>query len=306
MKIHKRIFAYSCLLIFAVVLLSAHAEADKDKYVLALNVKSNAGMDGQTRVVFTDVAKIFSRESGRNLVVKFYTDTNELMSDIRKKSVDMLFFSDMQVNYNLIKQKKMTPFISMKLFGKEGHRACLYAKKKNNYKNINDLKGKRVITYRDSLDAYYTLRKLTKGTPPENVFSLKTSPNAFSMIYALGLDDADAIYINEFNVEYFKMTNPGPVKDIAQIACSEAVPNWAVMKSPDLPDDFARALQSFMINAPRNEALKQYRPMMKQVAMSYNIVTAENFKSLVALIDEGKKLGWDKDYETWMRYQKSE
>ncbi len=299
----------SCLIVVAFIvtaaLLSATAAAAKDKYILALCLKSSAGIDGQYKAVFTDVAKAFTQETGVELQVKHYNEIDKFVADVNKNLIDIAFTTDMVTRYELTKQNKLIPFVSVKMFGQKGYRVCMYVKKGKSFKNISDLRNKIVLTYNDSPDAYYSLTKLT-GETPDKYYTLKASPNAFSMIYALSLDDADAAFINEFNIEYFKMTNPGPVKDVAPIVCGEEILNWPVLKSPKAPAALTDAVQDFMVDMNKRNSLKKYAPLLKQMKMSYYPVTAEDYKSYIELMDNGKKQGWKNNYDNWIKYQKIE
>ncbi len=294
-----------CFLSFAVpLLLTSAARAEPNKYVFgySLTKKSVSSMESQFMVILSDVIAAFSEKEGVKIEVKTYADLDLFISDVNNNLVDLAVATSDHTNGILLKQNKMTPFLSFELFGRKTNNFCVYAKKGKGFKNLKDLRKKRVLTY-GGMNAYLVLRNVV-GEPPEFYFDLGMSPNASSMIYSLGLDDSDAIFIVDANIQYFKKTNPGPVRDVAPVVCTEGYNNSPLLRSPRVPEALVKKLVDFAVNIDKQEPLKKYRPLLSQMKIKFYPATRDDFKYYyVDLIDQAVKLGWDKDFNRWKAYQ---
>ncbi len=279
--------------------------ADSNKYVFgySLTGKSVSSLESQFKVIISDVIGAFSEKEGLKIEVKPYTDLDDFISDISSNKVDFAIATSDQTNTIILKQNKMAPFLSFAIFGKKKNNFCMYAKKEKGFIAMKDLKKKRVLTY-GGMNGYLVLRTVV-GEPPETYFNLGMSPNASSMIYSLGLDDSEAIFIVDANIQYFKKTNPGPVRNVAPVFCTEGYSNSPLLKSSRVPDALVKKLVDFAMNIDKHESLKKYRPLLSQMKIKFYPVTRDDFKHYyVDLVDEAIKLGWDKDFNKWKAYQK--
>ncbi len=252
--------------------------------------------------MFTDWVKALGEKEGINFEIKNYNDPQKFIDDANKGLIDIAAAIQEEDYYSILKKKKLTPFMSVKVFEKKEFIYCLYAKKGKDYKNISDLRGKHVLTTKE-MSKYFILRKLI-GKNPEEMFVLGISPNALSAIYALGLDDTDAVFTADMTLDYFKITNPGPVRKIVPVACTGGIRYLPIFKSSKVSDSLARKFVDFALNIENVAEMKKYIPLMKQVKFSFYTVTEDDYKSFVSLLDEGKKLGWNKDFDNWLKYQK--
>ncbi len=279
------------------------AKSEKTQYTMGILLKTNTGIDGQYKVLFTDIMKVFSEKGAEKIDLKFYSDPDMFISDAEKNVIDFAMSTTPEVYYEILRTNSMTPFMSEIFFGRRENRYCLFAKKEKKFNGLEDLKNKRVLTYGER-DAYYALKKLLKGDSPSRYFILKEGPSAFSMIYSLGLDDVDAIFVNDANVDYFKKTNPGPVKNIEPVACLGGIWNVPIMRSRRAPDSLVKKLREFGANFKNEPLLAKYKPLMKQMKFSFCSASRENYNTIINLMDEGSKSGWLKEFDVWMKYQR--
>ncbi len=303
-EINRRLAGLVVLMAVGVAFATAAADAAQEKEEalrFGMRLNTSAGIDAQNKTILSDIAKMFGDKKGIRIEMKYYLNSDEFMADINNNRIDIAVTTESMILYNIIKSNKMKPFLSAELFGKQSIRGCVFVKKEKGFKSLDDLKNMRMLTYK-TMDAYFALRKLV-GSAPENLFRLRTGTNASSMIYAIGLDDTDSIYITETNVEFFKKSNPGPVKGLTAIACGDAIRIFPVLISPRVPDATVHDIQDFIVNMADDEELKKYTPLMKQMKMSFIPAAKEDYKPLIDLVDEGKKKGWEKDFDMWLRYQ---
>ncbi len=280
------------------------AQENRESYTVGMCLASGAGMDSQNKAIFTDLVKAFSAKEGLKIQFNYYLKPDEFLADVDKGKLDFALTSHTMVNYAVIKQNKMIPFVSAQVFEHKSVRSCIYVKKDKGFKTVADLRNRRMMTY-EAMDAFFSLRRLA-GEAPDKVFRLKAGVNAPSMIYAIGLDDTDAIYITDFNVDFFKKTNPGPVKDLVAVGCGEPQKFFPFMKSPKVSETMSMKIREFLMNMSKEESLKKYRPLIKQMKMSFIPTDKSEYQDLLDLIDEGKKNDWQKDYDNWIKYQKLE
>ncbi|HOX27591.1 MAG TPA: PhnD/SsuA/transferrin family substrate-binding protein, partial [bacterium] len=162
---------------------SATAISAPGKYVFGMcQTRNGAGMDSQYKVMMEEILKAFSAESGIKIEAKFFSENSEFLSAAKSGKVDFAMTSRQDDVYAILKSGKMTPFLTIALYGKKTSKNCIYTKGKSDSVALQALKGKSLLTY-DSIDSYIKLRKLLQ-VKPEDFFDLKISPNAFSSIYA--------------------------------------------------------------------------------------------------------------------------
>ncbi len=306
--VHERayLFARTLLVMFVTVLLVpkscvAGPEKAGKQYVLGICFSAGAGMDSQFKTLFSDLVKALNENENTNVRLVLYSDEKVFLNDIKSGKLDFAMTSVFDSVYSILIGGRMKPMVNCSLFGRNKLKYCIYVKKDGKIKTAADLKGAKVATY-DELAAYLLLKKMMHVSP-KNEYNLRTIPNASSAIYALSLDDIDAAFIVDENIDYFKMTNPGPVKNITPLLCSEDIPTAPLFQSPKVPDDMVGRITKFFMNSDREESMKRYRPLMKMIKFKVVPVSEKDFDSLKKLYGEKKKDGAESDFIKWRRYQ---
>jgi hypothetical protein len=108
------VFSLALLLFF-----SSLACAGKNGYVAGLCLNTNSGMDSQYKVVFSNVIKAFAEKEGEKIEIKIYNNSGAFISDINKNLLDFAVATDDYVDYPILKQNKITPFLTFTLFGQQ-------------------------------------------------------------------------------------------------------------------------------------------------------------------------------------------
>ncbi len=252
--------------------------------------------------MFNDLVKVFEKKENIKCDVIPYSDEKLFLSDIRKGRLDFAMSMRVDGIYDVLKSGKMKPIFQFETFGEERYRYCLYVKKSRNMRTLADIKGLRLASYEDMIPYFY-LREITK-VPPEDYFVMKMSPNPSSSIYALGLGDADVLFTIDFNLEYFRLTNPGPVKDLVSIACSDSIPRVPFFASVKVNPAVAEKIFTYTAGIDKEEELKKYRPLVKMMKSKPTRVTTRDYAGLMAMYETGVKKGWDKDFRAWLKYSR--
>jgi len=296
------------LLVFAMSM-SHQARAEKaapppdaKQYVVGICFSAGAGMDAQFTTLFKDVISAMKEKEKINVILKLYSDESEFISDVKQGKLDFAMTSLMDSVYVILKNGKMKPIFSYSLFNRNKVKYCLYAKKDGRIKKLSDMKGMRVATY-DEFAAFLLLMENTH-TVPNNEYDLKMTPNASSAIYMLSLNDLDALFIIDSNIDYFQMTNPGPVKNIAQLLCSEEITTAPFFVSRRVSPDLSNKVLEFCTKADREKSLKKYWSLMKMIKFKLVPVSEKDYDSLVRLFESKEKNKGLKEYTLWKKYQK--
>ncbi len=280
------------------------AQARKPAYVFGMCFRTNTGMDSQYKAFYQEAIKAFAEKESMDIKIMFYSDPKAYIADLRKGRVDFGISTSNDVLYTALKEKLMEPFVMFAVFGQKSYRNCIYVKKKSGFKKISDLKQKTLLTY-DTFESYVSLRDLLKSSP-EDYFVLRAGVSAFSSIYAIGLDDTDAIYVADVNIKYFEKSNPGPVKELQEIACSNEMSYTPIFKKKDFPPEVADEFIDYAMNITENKQMKKYAPLLRTAKMATFPARRAGYEGFISLMDKGYKEKWDKSYEQWIKYQRGQ
>jgi ABC-type phosphate/phosphonate transport system substrate-binding protein len=279
--------------------------AAKKAYTLGISSGGGNGLDAQLSTCISDIAKAFSLSNDEQIKVVNYNDEKKLIDAAEKNELDFIYPISFDLADRFMQQKKYTPFIAPVFFGTKQQNYCIYVKKDNTAKGINDLRDDRV-TITGTAFNYYLL-KVILGENPENIFSkIKTSPNGMSSIYSLAMDDSEAAMASDTTIVLLKYTNPGPIKNIRKLPslCQSFNYIMPLLRSKRVPMIFADKFNKYFGGIPKNDALKNYRPLFNMYKLSFVPVTEKDYEPILKLYREAHKNGWDKDYERWIKYAK--
>ncbi len=285
----------------------AHSTAVQGKkkqliYAVMMDASSNAG---QLKALYEKAVKTVSAHSDFDLIYKGVNNEKEFMEGIRTGKFDFVYSWRHDTMLTAIEKYDYTPFLSYSAFGVKSESQCLFVKKDSPAKDLNDLKGKSALII-DDYYSYVSIRKIL-GARPEDFFGvLKANPKFFSFFYSLSLGEEDVIQATPETVEFYRMNNPGPVKNIKKIVCGIETPMLYVLRSPKTLDSEARKVVEMMVGAPKDEEYKEYRPLMRTSKLKFIPVTIKDFKPLFDLMAEARKKGWEKDYRKWLNMQQSD
>jgi ABC-type phosphate/phosphonate transport system substrate-binding protein len=298
-----RIFTLTlCVFALAVFFSPRPLAEKKPEYTFVFYQPAMSTSDqGQIRSIFAELKKsIFERE---NFVITpiYITNEKDLYSAAKKGKVDIVFPGDDYVAYRLVKEYKFQPFLNVSFLNKKERKTCIYTKSNKNYQNIKDIKNTRINTIFESTE-YIILRHIV-GEDPMAFFSVMQKANAaYSVFYALSLDTCDAVFTSDSIYNAMKKTNPGPLKGVKELACAaETFPQQGFFCSKKVPKPVIERISAILKNAPKDDALKKWRPLMKSFGISFTDSSIADYKTLFQLFEKAEKRGWMKDYEQLLR-----
>lgn len=278
-----------------------HEQEENISLVIRLHTYSTT-MTGQSRSVIESIIDVMESKTGLNISVEYINPMDEILEKVAAGEIDFILTIDTELALKLLYEYDFDTSVTFEIFGTPSMN-CLFAREESNIESIDDLKQSGALTYQSMLDYFY-LRELV-GEPPELFFgTLKVFNDPQSGIYALAFEETDAIFIDVNNVNYFKIVNPGPIKNIKQIECFEVGVNTFLFHSRDVPPEIVDKSTDFLMRLKQFDEFKQYRSMINLMDLKVKRITKKDFEKLQVLYEKGKEKGWDKDYESWIKYVK--
>jgi ABC-type phosphate/phosphonate transport system substrate-binding protein len=293
-KTHVVIFAFIILLLAGAVIV----RAEKNSYMFGVYWDAGTKLNTSYGIMAKDLTKAFSQTEKIQMTNVYYKNLDSFHDDIGTRKLDFVYTNteDDFLHATIYGYK---PFATLSIFGKEKASYCLYVRNDSPITSLAGLDGKKLVTY-PHMTAYILLRKLLQA-PPETTFGeMTTTSDAFASVDALTSGSADAIFLLETNVDYFKQVNPAPVKKIKLLACAEPQYFMPLMVSPDVTEQMMKRMQTFFVGLNTNIVLKKYRPLMKQVRLKVIYVGEADYEPFFNLIESSMAQGWDKDFDTWI------
>jgi ABC-type phosphate/phosphonate transport system substrate-binding protein len=278
----------------------AAASAVRPKYILGFRLGYGKEADGQLKSVGTEIFKAAAAEAGFDLELKWYLNDEEYLKATKDNSLDLTMLVSYELLADILGKYNYEPIARGSVFGMEKYPACFYVNKDSKFNSVADLKHATALTY-DTATSYYQMHKLLGVNPSEYFNVLKVSPNAISSLYAVALgSDADVAFAYKVNLENLKLTNPGPVKKLREIACSDDFYVIPLLASKRFPKDSTAKLVGILYNAQQDAAFKTIRPLLIQTKTKFIPAKKTDYDGLLKLVATAKKNGWDKDYKAWI------
>jgi ABC-type phosphate/phosphonate transport system substrate-binding protein len=290
--------------VFIVTLGSRLIGEDKKTLILGID---RSGMSneqaGQIKTIIAASFEILSKKHDFKTIIRLFDDKYDFLKAIDDKAID---FALTKTFYSVfIEKHDYLPFVQIMFYGKTSDAECIYIKNKSPIKDLEGLRDKNILTYSD-LFSYYVLRKLI-GERPELYFKTTTkTPNGISAIYSLSMDQTDAVFISNINIDFLKKNNPGPVKNVRTLICSDKIPMTPIFYSNSVSTNDANVIRNFFLGIRKEKAMNKYWPLMDTLRFEFIDAEKEDYDMVKKLNKEAYKNGWDKDYEYWIKTVKVE
>ncbi len=304
MKHTVQVIIVTAVFVIGVCGVVAPAAAGK-KFVFGFATGLDPSHNAQLKTSFTDVLKVLSAKEKMEFSSVHFTDSGKLEQALKKGEIDFFLTDTYSILYRAVKQYGYQPFMAYSMYGQKMHKYCVFVKDKSPYKTPADLKGKKLVTYKYD-DVIYFLREIIDGEQPDKFFKIKTVKDSVASIYSLTLDQTDSVLVSNYGFEYAKMTNPGAVKALRELECSQPLYSVPISFRKGTSQEAVNAFVKIFQNAEKSEDLKKYRPLVKMVKLTYFPVTEKDIAPMFSIIENARKRGWDKDYEKWAAQYKKE
>ncbi|MFA6448610.1 MAG: PhnD/SsuA/transferrin family substrate-binding protein [bacterium] len=289
----------------AIAGLLASPMAAEEKKVYTFGIRSGVSneFDGQTKTILNDLSVSFSKIYGIDIKIVWFNNDKDFFTAVDSGAIDFLSAYKGENIIKILKEGHYLPFVAFTHLGYEKQKMCLYVNKNREDKSLASLKNGKLLLV-DWLEDYYKLRSFLDEKPEKYFNSIKILPNGVSAIYSLALNEGGVAFILDNTVAIMKLTNPGPVKQITEIACSPAFMAQPVLRSKKTPKDFSDKFQSLLMNFEKEEATKKYRSLIKMYKIKIIPVTLDQYKPLLDLYQKAENSDWNKDFESLSKYAK--
>lgn len=285
--------------IIAVFFFSCATVSAQQAYRIGILVNDST-QDQQLKVMLSDMLDYLSKSNSDSITPVWFSSEDKFIEAAKKNELDFAYTKEYDSFIVLIKDLGYTPLVTATFFGKKKMRCCMYASKDSGIKSADDIKGKRMMTYRTK-DGYYPLRKLLGDTKPEDFFSQLIPSDAGAASLSAILDGkVDLAWVYEGNLYAMKLGNPSLVKNITELMCSDAEYNSALSYRKGVPMEFVEKVREIMENAHSSDVLQKYKPLIAKTKLRFTSVTTDDFKSIFDMYENAVKNGWDKDHAKWL------
>lgn len=277
---------------------------DQPKLVVGLALMNALGTNQEAGLIglLKDTIAVFNARAHYNLEVKVFLNQDEYYRAINEGNL-AIALSQFVLNsktgglgYNI--------FMQVTMLGQNYPEECVYVRKDDPATKLSELRG-RVVSAQDQDLVYYILRNLI-GEPPEVFFRTpRLLKDDTSGLYALALKTVSVLVAKKTVVKFLEMTNPGPVKNLREIACFKGG-LWgglAINKKAD--PTFTKAFTSFLINMAKDPdpKVRRLQPLFKSVNARVTAVQDAEFRrewdKFLQIIKTSENKGWRKGYSTW-------
>lgn len=274
--------------------------AGGEKYTMGFLMALDLNLDSQYKNIFEEVTPELSKRLGVDLQFKLFSDEGKFLEAAKKGELSIAYSMDPGVMITLMAKNGFVPFATYTMYGKKKMRWCVYTSKTGPYKSVGDLKGARMLFSPKSPYLYMKLQNAA-GQSPMEFFHLKSGEGPSSNIYALSLGETDAVFGSSQIYDYFKMINPGPVKNLQETYCSDELYSPPMVRAKNMPLDVIAKLVEILITCHKDKMFKKYQPLMNMAKMRFIPIAPEDYAAELALYAEIEKKGISREYRQWER-----
>jgi len=300
----KITFLFAIAAVLLPALTRSTVAAEKTDYKFGMWFGVGTEFDAQNKQIISDLIDAFSQKSKYKITFEWFSDFDKFVGAVKKGELDFIYAFKYEVIYDLMTSGKYEPYLMPYLLGKKEFSMCLYVNTSGGIRAAADLKGKRALVA-DGMPEYYVLRKILNDKPEDVFGTIEKSKSGLASMYSLAMNDTDVVYASEITEKFMKMNNPGPLKKISRLSCSDNYPFMPIMSARSVPGELLSDFRNIFSNVAKEESLKKYRPIIATYKFSFMPVGKDVYKPVVAVFQEAKAKKWDKDYEIWKKIVKS-
>lgn len=255
------------------------------------------------------ILKTYEKETGTKITVSTVIDKDGYTRAVRSGKPD--FLQIFVINPEDNTQFGYKTFLSVKMYGEEVPKSCLYVSKTSGINTPVQLKNKTILLPKSNL-SYFAIR--TKLNQKLETFFKKISfkKDDSSAIYALALGQIDAAIVKHAMVRFLEFSNPGPVRKIKPLFCFEDGGWFTLSNHPRVPASEINRLVRFaaQLGKNKNPALLSIKTLMNKLQLQFIpeshssfMATSKRFQSLIKI---GKAKGWATELARLRKLAKSD
>ncbi len=253
-------------------------------------------LQGQMKSMSENIASIITGREKFAISFRYYRDEGSFLRDIGNGEVDFIYTSSKRIFVGLVNKGGYKPLFAMVFLGVPWERYCFFTDEASAIAGLKDLKNKKIIMSVYEED-YYVCRKAIGDDLMKFFYNIKPAVDILSAFYALKMYDYDAVFISDQSIENLKITNPGPVRGVKQIACSEEYRFNPFLVSKTTPAEVADRFKAIMMNTRKDEDFKTYWPLFKTFKFRFTDVSLADYVATFKLFENAERQGWKKDFD---------
>ncbi|MFA6449983.1 MAG: PhnD/SsuA/transferrin family substrate-binding protein [bacterium] len=305
MKKHFVLFTvvFISVAILAPVIASAKTYTISLPGTFAVSGKSKS----QMQVFAEEIAKALGNVIGGDIKLDSTSLAEEdfmryAVSGMVSKKIDIAgFSSDWYAKFTPQMREKFPPLLGLLVNGKKNMNYCIYVRKEDGIKSVDQLKGKKATTYTYK-DMRYLLYKDGIDQPLEKFFGKVTYKLGVAPEFMADLVDKkiDAFATWDFLVDTARGADPR-FKTIQPIACNEYAMNSFMIYRNDLaPDDISK-LQKAALNWEKDKRFNSVKFFFVAIKGGVFIPKPQDFELTYAVDKLIESKGWENERKTFIK-----
>ncbi len=256
---------------------------------------------GQIKMIAEKFCKVLAERHGQIIEVAYYLSPKEVEAAAGKHKIDIFMTVDANVIQSAVQKSGYIPLAGYSMFEKNDQ-ICIYAQSQNARNGIAGLRNKKILLRKNSYD-FFALRDMVKDNPNAYFSTANGSGKFGSLFYLLSLGEADAVLSTTWTMDFFKISNPGPVKDVKPVACERNLNNIILLKRKGLDPEFVKKAMELLLTFHKDTAFKEFRSIGSMTKFRYIPIDEADSKAFFDFLEMARKKGWHEEYESWLAYQ---
>lgn len=303
-----KLIAVFFAMIYAISISSYSSARDKAFKVLLPSTYNISGKSKNQMQSFTEeIIKVISDvvDTDIELSISPYNEEmyiKDAMTKLMKKEVEFVGFSgDWYSKFNENSRKKFPIFFALQYKKNINQHYCLYVRKSDNIKTVEQLRGKKFGGYIFK-DARYLLYKAGIDEPLQNFFSGFSAHTAPYVDFMTELVDnkIDVFASWEFNVNTSKEADPR-FKDIVPMACDYYSLNPMVLYRGDMDPEIVNKAKAAIYNWEKDKRFEKFRMFFMMIDGGVAEVTEKDLKHTLDIEELVQKGKWEDDRKEILR-----
>lgn len=293
------VFAF-CVIAAIAAGFQCRAEAKKTYKVLMPSTYNISGKSKNQMMTFTEqIVDVISDivDADITLQISPYSEEQyikDAMTKLMKKEVDFVGFSgDWYGKFNENSRKKFPIFFGIEFEKKKDSKYCMYVRKSDNIKTVEQLRGKKLGGWIFK-DTRYLLYKAGINEPLQKFFGgfvYKTSP------FAVFMEDLvekriDTFSSWEFNVKT-SLGNDPRFADITSVGCDYYALNPFVLYRGDIDPELIKKAQSAIFNWKKDKRFKSVSGLLYAINGGVVPFTEADMKHTLEIEELVQKGKWE-------------
>lgn len=296
------------MLVISAISAAAVKAAMKREYVIGGHFESGAGISSsQLFEMSSSLMNLIVNEFGMSLKMKRFSTNDELMEDFLQGHVDAMGMYNEQAPEVLTRGLPIGYWGTYTLDGKRNQAYCLWRRKGEEIRTMDDLSGKVLIGNSLMTQNMLQLRELLTSDGKDRALrktfkSFILAPSANSAFMAVAMKKADVCWESKDYLVFMKIMSPATLARMEPAFCTaQDIPRGTILFNMNriskkdfgvflkARDVFNGHLSEF---AKKDPGIRQMQQFMRMTKLVFVDASTEDFAPTLKLRRNGEKRGW--------------